>query len=120
MKRLTITILICCFLHTGCNHNIPFDKAGWTIQNDTGLYPNRDRMLDDLIKNQQLKGLTYRQLIDKIGEPEKNLTGDSNTIYYNIITDYGSDIDPVYNKTLAIKFDGDGIVKDLKINETKQ
>ncbi|MFN8713854.1 MAG: hypothetical protein ACK5Z2_13490 [Bacteroidota bacterium] len=119
MKRLTITILTCCFLFAGCNHNIPFDKAGWIIQNDTGLYPNRDRMLDDLIKNQQLKGLTYRQLIDKIGEPEKNVTGDSNTIYYNIITDYGSDIDPIYTKTFAVKFDGDSIVTDFKINEIK-
>ena len=76
-------------------------------------------MLDDLIKNQQLKGLTYRQLIDKIGEPEKNVTGDSNTIYYNIITDYGSDIDPIYTKTFAVKFDGDSIVTDFKINEIK-
>lgn len=119
MKRPIITILTFCFLLTSCKGNIPFDKAGWTIQGDLGLYPNRDKMLDDLIKNQNLKGLTYRQLIDKIGEPEKNEVGESNTIYYDIVTDYGHDIDPVYTKILEFKFDKDSIITDFKINETE-
>lgn len=75
-------------------------------------------MLDDLTKNQKLKGLTYRELIDKIGEPQKNVTGDSNTIYYNVVTDYGHDIDPIYCKTLEFRFDNDSIITDFKINET--
>jgi outer membrane protein assembly factor BamE (lipoprotein component of BamABCDE complex) len=119
MRRQIITILTICFLLTSCKDKIPFDKAGWTIQGDLGLYPNRDKMLDDLIKNQNLKGLTYRQLIDKIGEPEKNEVGDSNTIFYDIVTDFGHDIDPVFIKSLEIKFDKDSIVTDFKINEIK-
>ena len=99
--------------------NLPFDKTGWIIQGDLGLYPNRDKMLDDLTKNQNLKGLTIRQLIDKIGEPEKNVVGNSNTIYYDIVTDYGHDIDPIYSKTLEFKFDKDSFIKDFKIHETK-
>ncbi len=119
MKRQTMTILTIYFLLLSCKDNIPFDKVGWTIQGDLGLYPNRDKMLDDLTKNQNLKGLTYRQLIDKIGEPEKNVVADSNTIYYCIVTDYGHDIDPVYTKILEFKFDKDSIITDFKINETK-
>ncbi len=103
---------------TTCKENVPFDKVGWTIQDDLGLYPNRDKMLDDLQK-QKLKGLTYRQLIDKIGNPEKNVTGDVNTIYYEIVTDYGHDIDPVYTKILEFKFGNDSIITDFKVNETK-
>jgi outer membrane protein assembly factor BamE (lipoprotein component of BamABCDE complex) len=119
MKRQTIIILSICFLLTACKDNVSFDKAGWTIQGDLGLYPNRDKMLEDLTKNQILKGLTYRQLIEKMGEPEKNVIGDSNAIYYDIVIDYGHDIDPVYTKTVEFKFDKDSIITDFKINETK-
>jgi hypothetical protein len=92
MDRQTIIIFTICFFLTACNDNIPFDKTGWTIQGDLVLYPNRDKMLDDLTRNQKLKGLHYRQLICKIGEPEKNMVEDSNTIYYDIVTDYGYNI----------------------------
>lgn len=114
-----MTILITCFLLTSCKDKMTFDKTRWIIQGDLGLYPYRDKMLEDLTKNQKLKGLTYRQLIGKIGEPEKNITGDNNTIYYDIVIDYGYDIDPVNIKTLAFKFDKDSIVNDFKINESK-
>ena len=83
------------------------------------MYPNRDKMLNDLIKNHKLKGLTYRQLVEQIGEPEQNVSGDSNTVYYNIVTDYGHDIDPIYSKTLQLGFDKDSIIIDFKIIETK-
>jgi len=106
-------------LLTACKNETKFDKAGWIIKDDLGLYPNRNKMLNDLIENQKLKGLTYLQLIDKIGEPEKNVSGDSNSIYYDIVTDYGHDIDPVYSKTLEFKFDTDSIITDYKINEFK-
>jgi hypothetical protein len=92
MDRQIIIIFTICFFLAACNDNISFDKTGWTIQGDLGLYPNRDKMLDDLTRNQKLKGLHYRQLICKIGEPEKNMIEDSNTIYYDIVTDYGYNI----------------------------
>lgn len=114
-----MTILTICFLLVSCKDNIPFDKAGWTIQGDIGLYPNRDKMLDDLIKRHNLKGLTCQQLIDKIGEPEKNIVAEKNTICYAIVTEYGHDIDPVYTKTLEFKLDNDSMITDFKINETK-
>ena len=108
-----------CILLTACKYEIKFDKARWTTKGDLGLYPNRDRMLNDLTQNQNLKGLSYKQLIGKIGEPEKNTTGDNNSIYYDIVADYGHDIDPVYIKTLEFKFDTDSIITDFKINEIK-
>ena len=77
----TVLILIICVLLIACKNEIKFDKVGWTVKGDINSYPNRDRMLNDLIKNQKLVGLTYRQLIINIGEPEKNMTGDRNSIY---------------------------------------
>jgi len=104
---------------TACQDDKAFDKTGWTNKNDLGQYPDRNKMLDDLTQNQKLKGLTYSQLIDKIGEPENNIIGDTNSIYYDIVTDYGHDIDPIYLKILEFKYDKDSLIVDFKINQTK-
>ena len=47
------------------------------------------------------------------------MTGDRNSIYYDIETEYGHDIDPVRIKTSEFKFDRDSIIADYRINETK-
>ena len=117
-KAFFFAVVICSF-STSCENQIKFDKAGWAKIEDLGIYPNRNKMLNDLTKNHKLKGLTYRQLVEEIGEPEKNVSESSNTLYYNIVTDYGHDIDPVYSKTLQLNFDKDSIIIDFKINETK-
>ena len=75
-------------------------------------------MLNDLMNHHRLKGLTYKQLIDLLGEPEKYSDEAANTATYNILTDYGKDIDPVYIKNLEVKFSSDSIVTDGNINET--
>ncbi len=106
-----------CFLVISCKNTIPFNKTGWNIQGDLGWYPNRDKMLEDLLKNQKLIGLTYKQLIEKIGEPETYQDGDKNSIYFDIITDYGHEIDPVYFKTLEFKFNKDSIITSFKVKE---
>jgi hypothetical protein len=54
MIKSTLAILTICILVTGCKNEIPFDKTGWAVQGDLEMYPNRDRMLNDLIKNQKL------------------------------------------------------------------
>ena len=96
-------MLTICTLFADCKRNIAFNKKGFSIRGDIGSYPNRDRMLNDLIQNQKLRGLTHKQLVDKIGEPEKNTFGDTSILYYDILTDYGYDIDPVYIITLEFK-----------------
>ncbi|MGL4629844.1 MAG: hypothetical protein ACRCVT_01465 [Leadbetterella sp.] len=117
MRILIISTLF--FLLTSCKEKIPFDKVGWIVKDDLGLYPNREKMVDNLTKNQKLKGLTYRQLIKKIGEPDKISTSSNNTIYYNIVTNYGYDIDPVISKSLEFRFDKDSVITAFKINEIK-
>ena len=85
-------------------------------------YPYRKSMLKDLTTNHQLKGLTYKQLIDLIGEPQKNLVGKSDEIYYPITTEYGHaniSPDPVASITLAFKLK-DSIVTDFRIDKWKR
>ncbi len=76
-------------------------------------------MLKDLMNNHGLKGLNYTQLIDLLGEPDKYSDEEPNTVTYNIVSDYGRDIDPIFLKNLEVKFSSDSIVTDLNINEIK-
>jgi hypothetical protein len=98
-----------------CQEKQFFDKAKWAEVADLMTFPNRKYMIDDLVKNYQLKGKKYAEIITLLDQPQSKL--DSNmAILYDIEIDYGWDIDPVYSKTLTIFFDKDTAVKDFKIN----
>ena len=97
-----------------------FNKGRWEEFNDSdgGEYPYRDRMLNDLVKNHKLKDLTYQQLIDSLGAPG-NFGDNGNTVRYEIITGFESDIDPTYGKNLNLTLGADSIVTSYKILEWK-
>jgi hypothetical protein len=46
-------------------------------------------MLKDLTTNHKLKGLTYKQLVCILGNPQNNIVNDSNLIFYLIKIDFG-------------------------------
>jgi hypothetical protein len=116
--RLLVFVIVAAFV-CSCNSNQKFDKTAWQQRGDLGLYPKREKMLKDLINNYQLKRLNYKQVIELLGEPEKYSNEGPNTVTYNVVTDYGPDIDPVYIKNLEVKFNSDSIVTDININEIK-
>ena len=101
-----------------CNSDIQFEKVKW-LKLDDMEYPYRKSMLHDLVNNHNLKGLSYKQLTDIIGEQQKNLVGDRSEIYYPILTEYNS-IDPVHTITLIFKLDKDSIVTEYRIDEWKK
>lgn len=103
------------FLFTSCYNK--FNKTKWEKQFD-GSYPERDKILDDLLSNYNLRGLTYWQLVNLLGKPEHD-PEDSGVYYYQIAEDFGHDIDPVYIKNLEFILDKDSIVLDYKIKEYK-
>jgi len=113
-----IIILSFILLSFACNPK--FEKTGWLYQGDVGIYPNREIMLNDLTENNKLKGLTYRELIAKIGPDENFKSGYDTCIFYSIVTDFGWDIDPVYTKDLVFKFNKDSVVVDYEIKEWKK
>lgn len=80
------------------------------------MYPNRKKMIDDLVKNRQLKGSSFEQIVDFIGEPNGM---DNDTLYYDVDLDYGTDIDPVYGKNLLIYLNKNCKVTGFKIKEWK-
>ena len=99
---------------------LKFNKSQWGKFDDSdgGAYPYRDGMLNDLVKNHKLEGLTYQQLIDSLGAPEK-FDNNDDTVRYEISTEYESDIDPIYGKNLNITLGADSIVKSYKVSEWK-
>lgn len=119
MRKVKLTVILGLILVLFACNNIKFEKAGWIYQGDVGMYPNREKMLKDLTENNKLKGLTYRELIAKIGPDENYKQGYDTCIFYSIVTDFGWDIDPVYTKSLVFKFDKDSVVVDYKIEEWK-
>jgi hypothetical protein len=116
----TFIIILLSFFLTSCNSNQKFDKTKWQEQGDLRIYKHRKSMLNDLTKNYKLTGLSYRQLVNLIGEPENYSDKESDIVIYEIETDYGFDIDPVYTKTLELKLIKDSIVKSYSIKEWKK
>lgn len=115
MKKAFILFFV---VFVSCKQNVKFNKAEWVIIGDCNTHPNREKMLIDLTENHKLRGLTYKQLVNKIGEPEKDVSN-TNGIYYEIVTDYEMDIDPVYVKNLEFEYNNDSIITEFKISEYK-
>ena len=112
-------LLVVILLLSACTQQKPFDKRKWQERGDLGLYPNRNSMLKDLTTHHRLKGISYKQLIDLLGEPEGFSETKPITAYYNIVTDYGMNIDPVYLKNLIINLNADSVVSSYGIEEIK-
>ena len=114
-KNLSILLGIAiCILLTNCNQK--FNKSKW-IDGDGVNYAYRNSMVNSLLENYNLKGLNYQEIKTLLGEADGK---DSTHIWYDIKVDYGSDIDPVYIKTLILRMGEDSVVKDLEVKEWKK
>ncbi|SRR5258706_4952013 len=112
-------LLIFILSASSCNPSHTFDKKKWAEHTDLINYPNRKYMLDDLLINYKLKGKSYSQIIDLLGQPVVTpLKIDTiSELLYGIEMDFGKDKTLKYVKTLSLKFDSDTIVQDYKIIE---
>jgi hypothetical protein len=123
LKPVTITILALISLNVfiRCNNitynSAKFNKPEWDSIGDLHSHPNREDMLGDLIDHHKIKGLTYHQLIDSLGQPE-NYGDTKDSIYYDIVVNYGY-LDPKSGKYLAIGFSKDSIATGFKVVEWK-
>jgi len=113
--KIFFILAILCMVDISCNYS--FDKTGWLKKEDIDGYILRDDMLKDLLLKYKLKGLKYKELISLIGKPQ---IIDSNIISYQIMIDYGNDIDPIHRKYLTFRLNGDSLVVDYKIDEWKK
>jgi hypothetical protein len=121
-QQILKTILLLFIIITtnySCHPKQKFDKEKWAEVAELMTFPNRKYMIDDLVQNYQLKGKTYHEIVELLGQPQSNLDS-TLQVFYDIDVDYGWDIDPVYSKTLTILFDKDTIVKSFEVQEWKK
>lgn len=102
---------------TGCENQLKFDSRKWKEYRDIESYPNRQLMLRDIVENKRFIGLSYKSIIDSLGQPENYVDNETNELWYLVTTDYGTDIDPVYTKHLVLTIDNDSTVTTVNIKE---
>ena len=118
MKRQLILLSLVLTLFS-CQTQQRFDKVKWAEVADLMTFPNRKYMIDDLVKNYQLKDKKYSEIVELLNEPQSKLYT-TMQILYDIDVDYGSEIDPIYSKTLLITFDNDTVVKSYEVHIWKK
>lgn len=100
-------------LMAGCG-NKKFDRQSWSYGD--GLdYPLRDDIVDDLMANHHIKGLTYRQVIDSLGSPQRR---DSLKFTYQVIDNsfnYNAKKKDIRKKNLIVYFGKDSVVTRFEI-----
>lgn len=119
-QGLTILTLLFTLLFASCGvEQKKFNKNTWNDMDDI-MYNNRESMISDLMENHLRQGMTYDEVVELLGEPEKYANIKSNTIGYEIMVDYGWDIDPVKGKILYIELTNDSLVNHCKLEEWKR
>ena len=99
---------------SSCSKKKPFDRYGWN-DGDGIDFPQRYMMVDDLVANHKLKGLTYKQVINLLHYPQRNSYTDRSFSYE--ITRKMSGVDTVYAKNLVLSLSKDSVVTGVKVTE---
>ena len=111
---ILLLILIISLFNSCINKSQKFEKIKWNKSED-GFYLYRENMVEDLTKNYLKKGIKYEKIISLLGKPQNLNDEKQNTISYELMTDYGLDIDPVEVKTLKIKLTKDSTLLNYRI-----
>jgi len=91
-----------------------FTTKGWD-DGDGLQFPKRDAMLDDLLANHKLKGLTFKQTINLLKYPQR--TGFVKKEFEYEIVRKMDGIDTVYAKSLVLYLNQDSVVSDYRVIE---
>lgn len=117
MRQLTLTAhLLFVVGLTSCDRNKPFDRTGWNNKVDWGVYPEREEMLDDLLRQHAFTGQPLSKVQEQLGSPDL-IQHDS--VGYLIAEEYGWDVDPVRTKYLYLVYNADSLITATKVHEWK-
>ena len=94
------------------DESIPFDEEKWKFK-EGRRYPFRDKMLPNMVFNEELRSLRSDEIVEVLGEPERI---DNNHYFYRI-DDNKIGAWTLHSKTLVIKYDKDSTLVWMKIHE---
>ncbi len=115
LTRLLFAVALLLHLVSCKDRSSPFIKEGWNTPCDGIPCPVlRKKMLEDLLNNHKLVGLTYRQIISKLGNVDNHEQTPSGIMRYEITNEYTMG-DIVHIKALDLYFNRDSIVTSLKL-----
>lgn len=115
-KLIGIALLVTIAVLSGsCTSQTKFEKDKWLYRDDVLSYPYRKLMIDDLIKNYQLKGMSFREIVKLLGQPLSSPDSVFN-IWYEVDIRWGT-IDPVYGKSLILHLNKNSIVENFEVDE---
>lgn len=117
-KRLKSVLIFLAAILATCSQQMKFEKEKWHEKNDIN-FAYREKMVNDLMANHLKKGMTYNEVMCLLGKSDNYQNKKPNTITYEIMVDYGRNIDPQKIKTLSIEYTNDSIVKNIKLIELK-
>lgn len=89
-----------------------FDRAKWAVK-DGDDFPNREKMIHELLEQKLLQGKTKPEILKLLGEP----TREDNGYLFYLIAQERIGFFPLHTKTLVIKFRSDDIVEWVKIHK---
>ena len=113
IKRIIFITFL--FVIASCGvKEMKLDKSKWNERFD-GIYENRENMVNDLIENHLNKGMSYKNIIDLLGEPGNYADLKPNEIVYEIMVDYGWNIDPMEGKDLYLEFGKDSTLTNSRL-----
>lgn len=87
---------------------IKFDKELWNKNYDG--YHDRRSMIEDVTVNHDFNGKNIEDLRTFFGYANHHTTNDTIVVQYDIYTDFGWDIDPVYTEDLLYYLNKDSVV----------
>jgi hypothetical protein len=93
-----------------------YDYDSWTKRLDSGSYPYRKKMVEDIIEHLKLKGQSIVEVKNILGKPDYV---EKNEIGYKIDEENGKNKSQIAKTTLTLKFNQDSIITDVKKNKRK-
>ncbi len=110
-------LIFALYFLVSCKTNKRFNSDKWKEKGvDWQLDDQRELMVNDLVSSDTLIGLTQKEVIELLGEPELS---ESRKLKYLIREKYEWNIDPEYIKYLWIELDSNNRATNSYIEQTK-
>jgi hypothetical protein len=110
-----VLIFVLLIMFNCCDNQESFSKESWNTRSDI-FYPERKKIVKDLIENHLNEKMCYVDIINLLGDPQTiHNQNASNRLYFEVETKYGSDIDPDWTKYLEIEVNQDSCFTSARV-----